>query len=254
MEVLHVLHIDSFMWGYGVSLLLAFGIYHYFIKVKNLKNNFIYHRGMNEALRVQRAWRYGGLDDGVWRYYISNDYGKFTWIRVVLKNLNYLYRQQDIQIDPDFVKKSWIEEQIEYFEKGIEKREDKLQKYERYEKRLYRAGLVVLIVLFGWFMLDQFGVVEYQGWHYLVLVSSLLLAGAAFLGEKFLKIAAFEEDIQNYKIMHHIYKDAQTLLETNKLDDKRYKEIIKKLGIKALDENSKWVVVHDSRGVEPELE
>jgi hypothetical protein len=222
--------------------------------VKNLKNNFIYHRGLNEALRVQVAWRHGGLDDGVWKYYILNDHGKFTWIRVVLKNLNYLYRQQDIQIDPNFVKENWIKEQIEYFENGIKTREEKLQKYEKHEKRLYRAGLVVLIILFIWFMLNQFGIVEHQGWHYLVLVSSLLLAGAAFLGEKFLKIEAFEEDIQNYKIMHSIYKEAQTLLENSKLDENSYKETIKKLGIKALDENSKWVVVHDSRGIEPELE
>jgi hypothetical protein len=62
-------------------------------------------------------------------------------------------------------------------------------------------------------------IVEHQGWHYLVWVSSLLFAGVAFLDEKFLKIEAFEEDIQNYKIMYSIFKEIQALLANSKLDE-----------------------------------
>jgi hypothetical protein len=80
------------------------------------------------------------------------------------------------------------------------------------------------------------------------------LVAAAFIGEQFIKIEAYEEEIQNFKIMRQLYKKAEKALHDIEENSLQYKKIIKKLGIKALEENSKWVIVHESRDFEPGLE
>ena len=258
MESMHVLHIDQFLWGYGIALLMAFGVYHYFIKKRNIKNDFIYSRGIAEALRVQKAYNHAGIDNCITRHYLTNHHHKFTWIKTALKNIYYLSTSEKRIKDDTYIKEKWIKGQITYMENAISLRENRLHRSEKIENLSYRVGFVVLVVLFGWFVLEQFHIVEHGvlpfSWHHLVLVSSLLLMTAAFIGEKYLKIEGYEEDIYNFEIMIEIYKKAQKLLEKTESDSEEYREIILDLGEKALDENSKWVVLHDGRRVEPSLE
>jgi 2-C-methyl-D-erythritol 4-phosphate cytidylyltransferase len=50
------------------------------------------------------------------------------------------------------------------------------------------------------------------------------------------------------------FEDAKETLESVKKDSNEYKKIIFDLGLKALEENSKWVVLHDSVRVKPSLD
>ena len=252
MEIVDTIQADSFMWGYALSVFMAFALYYLFIKKGGVKTNHIHSRGIVEALRVQKAWHHAGLKEDVSLYYLSDYHPKYTWIRTFLKNLNYLQQQQYATKDINYVKEEWVKGQINYMKDAIKFREANLKKYETYEKRLYLAGFIVLVIEFVWFLLEDFAIIPYKtpfDWHYLIIVSALLFTAAAFLGEKFLKVEAYEEDIQNFKIIQPIYEQAQRSLD-KKPDDEKIKKIIKELGIKALHENSKWIVLHDRRDVE----
>ena len=50
------------------------------------------------------------------------------------------------------------------------------------------------------------------------------------------------------------FQKAKQALKSVETGSKAYKKIIYDLGIKALEENSKWVVLHDSMRAKPSLE
>ena len=77
---------------------------------------------------------------------------------------------------------------------------------------------------------------------------------AAFIGEKYIKIEGYEEEIYNFYELLQDFKNAKDALKNLKKDSNEYKDIIYDLGIKALQENSKWVMLHDKMRVKPSLE
>ena len=77
---------------------------------------------------------------------------------------------------------------------------------------------------------------------------------AAFIGEKYIKIEGYEEEIYHFNAMLTNFLDAKEALGNITKDSREYREIVYHLGLKALDENSKWVVLHDRMRAEPSLE
>jgi len=259
LEIMHVLHIDSFIIGYGVGLLLAFGIYRLFMKNGKVQDDFVYSRGFVEAFRVQNAWNSAKLGKRVAKYYLKNQHHKFTWIKVILKNLYYL---DSTSFTPKYEKGStpedWINGQIAYFEKAIKLRHKNLVFWEKIEKFLYLLGFVMLILMFVIYTLEVLHIIHHGewwfNWHYLVMASGLLLMVAAFIGEKYIKIEGYEEEIYNFYKLLQDFNNAKEALEKTEKEREEYKDIIYDLGIKALQENSKWIVLHDKMRVKPSLE
>jgi len=86
------------------------------------------------------------------------------------------------------------------------------------------------------------------------LVSGLLLLVAAFIGEKYIKIEGYEDDIYHFNAMLSDFEEAKGALGATSKDSSEYKQIVSDLGLKALEENSKWVVLHDSMRAKPSLD
>ena len=261
MEMMHVMHWDFMTWGYGVGLLLAFDLYWFFMKNGKVQDDFVYSRGFAEAIRVQNAWNGAKLGKSVARYHLKDQHHKFTWLKTVLKNLDYIDKDKE-PFTPAYDKGStphdWIDGQIEYFTDALKKRHGKHLLWERIETWLYKVGLVSLVLMFVVFALESLHLVHHGAlwfnWHYLVLVSGLLLMVAAFIGEKYMKIAGFEEEIYHFNAMLSDFKEAKKALTDVTEGSDAYRKIIYDLGRKALDENSKWVVLHDSMRAKPSLE
>ena len=262
LELMHNLHIDHFTAGYGLGLLGAFGIYGYFLQKGKVQDDFVYFRGLAEALRVQGVWnirKEKKKKKCVSNYYLASEHHKYTWLRVVLKNLFYLDKNSFSPYgDENYDEMMWIEEQKKYFEKTILDREKSLSRLEWIESMLYKFGITVLVLMFVHYTLESLHIIGHHTlpftWHNLVMVSGILLLSAVFIGDRYVKIEGYEEEIYNYKKMKNIFADAEILL--NNLDNTRdeYWEIIYDLGRKALEENSKWVVLHDSLRIKPEVE
>lgn len=261
LEIMHALYLDHFTIGYGLGLLLAFGLYWKFMKNGKVQDDFVYSRGFAEALRVQNAWNSAKLGKSVAKYYLKDQHHKFTWLKTTLKNLFYLDKDH-IPFTPSYEKDSsveaWIDGQITYFKDASKLRHEKFERLEFWEKWLYRAGLVTLVLMFSIYALESLHVVNHGdlwfNWHYLVLISGLLLLVAAFIGEKYVKIEGYEDDIYHFNAMLADFEEAKSTLEAVSVDSEEYKQIVYDLGLKALEENSKWVVLHDSMRAKPSLD
>jgi len=258
LETMHVLHINPLIIGYGVSLFFAFGLYQYFMKKGKIQDDFVYSRGFAEALRIQNAWNHVKIQKSISSYYLADQHHKFTWIKVVLKNLCYLDQKPFSPYGGNYNEKEWIDEQIDYFKTAVRERHTKFQKLEWFEKIFYRMGFAALVLMFLIYALESLHIVEHGAlwfnWHYLVLASGLFLLVAAFIGEKYVKIEGYEEEIYHFNTMLSTFLDAKKELQSVTEGSEEYKKIIEDLGLKALDENSKWVVLHDSMRVKPSLD
>ncbi len=289
LEVMHVLHIDNFIIGYGIGLLLAFALYRFFMKNGKVQDDFVHSRGFVEAIRVQNAWNSAKIGDNVAKYYLKDQHHKFTWIKFILKNLYYIDKEH-IPFIPRYdngnTPEDWIEGQIKYFrEFALPQRNKKFEKWEKIEKFFYRVGFVTLLLMFGIFLGEYFHLINHElfykeifgfnigeflekigfievnehhqkhlNWHLLVLVSGISLLIAAFIGEKYIKIEGYEDEIYHFNAMLNNFQKAKQALKSVETGSKAYKKIIYDLGIKALEENSKWVVLHDSMRAKPSLE
>jgi len=264
-ETMHVLgsigmHLSSLNFVYIIGLAVSAGIYFFIIKREDLQNRYIYARGIREALRVQNAFNHADIKKDVSNYFLRDTNINYFWTKLLLKGINRvdktLYGENEM---------GWINNQLKYFKKGIKIRAKKLEFWEKWEKFFYWLGLVALIVMSLLFFIDYFHIgiensTKHENsqltklWHYSILVSSIAFTAAAFIGEKYLKILAYEEEIYNFSLIKNFFESAREELNGITKDDPKYKEIIYNLGKEALNEHSKWVVLHDTRRIKWEVE
>jgi len=241
----------TFLIGYFVVVILMFVFYYGFFKNADLEKHFAHSRGMSEALRVQGFWFC--IDKEPQRagdYYLLDEVSELVWIRVVLKNIYFLETlQQDRSIDFECIKVDWIDEQINYYENAIRNRKRKLSFLKDIEQKVYMLGAVLTIGLFIYYSFTGFG----KLCHPLLFASGVSFAVAAFIGEKYLPIKGYEEEIHNFKLMFYNFSMAKDRLEMTE-DIAQQKKIIYDLGEKALQENSRWLVYHSKYKIEPIVE
>ena len=291
LEIMHVLHFDNFIIGYIIGLLLAFGLYRFFMKNGQVQDDFVYSRGFVEALRIQNAWNSSGLNKSVAKYYLKDQHYKFIWLKTTLKNIFYLDKTPFIpEYTEDSSVESWINGQINYFKGAINERDKKFEKWEFVEKIFYWIGFIFLVLMFIIYLGETTHLIKHElfyklsvgsyslgsifesinflkgdsvehmhlNWHVLVLISGLSLLVAAFIGEKYIKIEGYEEDIYHFNAMLSDFEDAKKALSDTENDKEKWilrnKKIVYDLGLKALEENTKWVVLHDSMRAKPSLD
>lgn len=255
LEVMHNLRLDYFIIGYGVGLFLAYCIFWLFMKNGKIQNNFIQFRGIAEALRVQKEWNRAGLDCCVADHFLSFGHEKFNWLKTVLKNIYHLSPKDEKSLSSIH---AWIDSQIQYFDKNIPVKEKKLNRLLFIGKLLFSLGFLALIVMFSLFFLETAHIIGHHSlplsWHHFVLLSGVLIMTGTFIVEKYIKIQGYEEDLYNYKLMRAIYLRAKENLVLAKNDEAACGRIVFDLGKKALEENSKWVLLHERRRAEPKLD
>ena len=234
--------------GYFVLLAGAYYIYKWKMHTGKLQDDFIFSRGLSEAIRIQNAWNAVGLNKSVSDYYLRNEPTKLTWIRMALKNIHYL--------DPGYYESEtdWINGQITYFIKEIKNREDNLKKYEKSEYRFFIIGAgAVEIVAIMYFLELAHWIPHWHfpyNWHFVVLISGIALLFAAFT-KKFLFIQGYEEEKSSFEEILLNFERAKELMAAGNIDQKR---VIFDLGKKALMENSQWVGLHNTRRAKFEME
>jgi len=257
LELMHVLYgVDDFKpWashlivGYLLLLFIAWIIYKVFMHTGKLQDDFIFSRGLSEAIRIQNAWNAIELDKSVSDYYLRNEPVSLTWIRMVLKSIHFL---DNSHYEPASI---WITGQTCYYQREIKNREKQIKKYEKYEHWLFIAGFIGAIVVFIWYFLEIFHVVDHghfpKNWHFIVLVSgiALLLVGYA---KKVLFVQGYEEEKSSFEEILPSFGRAGELLVAGDAEQK--KRVVFDLGKKALMENSQWVGLHDARRAKFEME
>ena len=234
--------------GYFVLLGMAYYVYKQKMHTGKLQDDFIFSRGLSEAMRIQNAWNAVGLDKSVSDYYLRSEPAKLTWIRIALKNIYYFDKDSYESVE------DWLDGQINYFKKEIKNRTVNLEKYEKSEHHLFYIGAgavgVVAIMYFAelWHWIPH-GHFPYN-WHFIVLISGIALLFAAFT-KKFLFIQGYEEEKNSFKELLPSFEKAKKLISD---DSEQKKKVVFDLGKKALIENSQWVGLHDARRAKFEIE
>ena len=260
LEYMHSFQKEHFIVGYGAGILLAFGVYAMFMRNGKVQEDFVYSRALAESIRVQNALNGGKIDMNVAKEYLKEEHHKYTWIKVILTNLYTIEKTPFIpRGDKSQKPKDWIEGQINYFKnQSIPQRQKRYHFFEKIEKIFYRLGLTLLIAMFIWYFFGEHIVKETKEFkhilHTLVFASGISLLIATFIGEKYLKIEGFEEELYHFKKMLNKFTKAKKELQNVKEYSPEYEKIVKDIAKKALDENSRWVVMHDSRKAKPSVE
>ena len=76
----------------------------------------------------------------------------------------------------------------------------------------------------------------------------LLPAMAAVL-TAYIEFAAYEDDVREHEGTKLLFDRAQERLQSSDLDEQQ--EVIRQLGIEALQENANWALLHKTREVKP---
>ena len=238
--------------GYFGFLALAFVLYKTKMENGKLQEKFIYSRGLSEAIRIQSAWNAAGLNKRVSRYHLATQDNKFTWMRLIMKNMHY--------IDSSHYESAieWVEGQTGYFRDRVPERKASEKKWHIIEETLLYSGIAMMFVILGLFAYETYTHVHLHfpfSWHGAVLLSGILLLTSNFIG-RYVKIQGFKEEHHDYKEMLAVYEKAQKhlgldgngkVLEGADVDEVTKARIFTDLGKKALEENSRWIELHDSR-------
>ncbi len=257
LEFFHDFSVDISLIFYGLGIIIAFFIYYLFLKKGDVQNNFVYSRGFVEALRVQNIWNAVNLDISVSDYYLVNQHHKYAWIRIALRNITYIDKTpfNKTKNNKKFIPEYWIKEQMEYYKDAIMVRDKSFAFWEKMEKFFYITGLVFLIIMFIYYFAEKmFELHNHHILHLFIFLSGVTLLIAVLIGEQYMQLEGFEEEIYNFEVMYNLFSNTKEALNKVSKYSNEYKNIIKDLGIAALEENTKWVVLHDKNRVKPILE
>jgi len=245
----------DFLWLiFPLSVSAAAGLY---IVAKRLRieNQFLDSRSFAEALRIQFYWGLSGIDEPASKHYLRHHRGSIDWIRTALLNIS-LFRAQDPSSpgDKEGMKATltlWVEAQASWFSAKAEHQRRTLARLERIANRslcsvVALSFLIALSLLLPapWHSAWQSLVHEHLNGilHLLIAVPSIALG----IFKIWVDQAGYDEQARNYSHMANLFAhracELKEYLEADKLSDAR--DVIRDLGIQALQENGSWLVMH----------
>ncbi|HIP02878.1 MAG TPA: hypothetical protein EYG75_05125 [Campylobacterales bacterium] len=174
-----------------------------------------------------------------------------------MKNMYYLDKSHYETVE------EWINAQKKYFRDRVPKRKHSAHKFHVIEEWMLRLGIVMMFVVLGVFIYETYYHIHLHfpfSWHGAVLASGVLLLGSNFIG-RYVNIQGFKEEYHDYEEMQAVFDKAQKHLglgtyanSAKTTDDATRARVITDLGKKALEENSRWVELHDSRRAKSAVE
>lgn len=238
-----------FKMGYFLFLALAFVFYMIGIKGGKIKDNFVFYRGFAEAMRVQNAWNAASINKRVSKYFLAKAPQEFAWMRIAIKNICFLDdKKSSYESEND-----WIKGQTKYFVNAIEKKKERLHIWHTIETFLFASGLFLLAAAF---CILVYEIAYHTHPHFphnskgAMVASGLVLLFTGFIN-KYIEIQGYKEDLYDYKKLFNMFKKAESLLQRRGVDKQK---VVEDLGKMALEENSRWVVLHYERKAKVELE
>ncbi len=229
-----------------VYIFLIGVFYIYYLKFQGLKEKQEDYRAISEGLRIHTAWNMVNINDSVSLYYLSHQKNELGWIRTALRGINIFHipKEEKDTISTDLVNKYWIDEQIEYFEKRIEKYEEKEISISRKISNYFKLFVVfsILFVLIDFlYIKDQKDILLF-GLDWIDILKVVFVGLPLTMATYFKSKQLFEghnDILKEYTLSLDIFKRAQKLEKEN---FKNKQNIYKNLGIEALRENSSWIV------------
>ena len=262
------------MFGDRVWLWFSFPLFvivalllHRTAKAKHVEDTYLDARALAEALRVQFFWTMAGIAEPVDKYYLVDHRAELDWIRIALKNVWLLHQDQaDFpSTTPDLksVLDNWVVDQEQWYRIKADRQSRSVHLRETVSK--YALQLAV-----AWSVLVPIGITLVARWHVLAHLKALisekqvksdlvyqifhialavpaLLAGAYRL---WIEQAGYEEQSRDYRSMQREFSVKAKEIEKNIDAVETAQALLVSLGVEALKENGRWLMLHRERPLE----
>ncbi|HEX5314644.1 MAG TPA: hypothetical protein VFX38_07055 [Gammaproteobacteria bacterium] len=242
---------------YGFFGLFALGFCLYEIaRRRDWHRKYLDYRVLAEGLRVQCCWAIAGIGnsgDGrfVYENFLQKQDPELGWIRQVMRDAELRTGFSDVNVQDglDFVRRYWVggaaapAGQLGYYNREAQRRYRLHRLTELLSSLCLWSGMIIAIVL---------GAVG-ERFSTTVVTILLLLLGLlpliAAVRSAYSHKRADKELIKQYRFMAHNFRNACRRLDDAR-DDEERREVLRALGLAALDEHAEWILLHRERPLE----
>ena len=229
---------------------------------RHIEQRYLDYRALAEACKVQYFWQIAGVADSVLAHYLWDRSGQLEWIRLALRTTTFgapTTLACPVRQRLKWVRDNWLEDQRGYFLGSANGRAGKAAHNRRLDDvwsgrsralAIAGAALMVFTAAFHLFIADL--TISAHDWLLKgLIVSYSLVFGAAGLCKVYQQTSAFSEHARKYECTGQMLRIAisqvDTALEVG--DEAKAMATIRSFGIKALDENGDWLLLHRERPV-----
>ena len=254
------------LWFSFPFFVIAALLLHRMARANHVEDTYLDTRALAEALRVQFFWTMAGIREPVDQYYLMDRRAELDWIRIALKNvwlMGWVATDAPTAVNLDAVLNGWVKPQEKWYR---QKADGQSRSVHRREK-VSQNGLIVAVL---WSILVPVSIMVPGPWHaiapwkslggkeqfesdwvyqalHVALAVPALLAGAYRL---WIEQAGYEEQSRDYRSMEREFTIKARELEKH-LDAVAVAQVIVlNLGIEALKENGRWLMLHRERPLE----
>ena len=242
--------------GFVIMALLV----HQWARVTHVEARYLDARALAEALRVQFFWEIAGIKRSVDRYYLMNRKSELDWIRYSLKNIWLLHQgiDEDTSVQPNrrVALERWVRHQQTWYGEKANRQSHSV----RQRERISRNGLLVAV---AWSILVPASFLIHGPWRnlgpwmpnkwkyqeamHVALVVPALLAAAYRL---WIEQSGYAEQSREYRFMERQFEIKAGELEANMDSPAMVEKLLVEVGIEALKENGRWLLLHRERPLE----
>lgn len=267
----HIYHkTDLFLYVYLAIFALAY-LWYFLAARKKLQSKYLDYRALAEGLRIQFFWQIAGFDDSVAFYYLRKQKSALDWVRHAVRSsmmsvltsqdpdqsaqhpgmthepsksghdrdeMQFLWDDEEERLR--HVKKHWVEDQANYFNKAAHREHHRLHGFERIINGTLALGFVLSVIQL------------FMAPNHVLWVAVGLSAVAAGMLHTYTDKRAFVQHSKQYQRMGNLFNRADLHLDTLLLAREHHeaREFLGELGREALIENGDWILTHRDRPID----
>jgi hypothetical protein len=249
------------LWFSFPLFVIAALVLHRAARARHIEAQYLDARALAEALRVQFFWDLAGVKQSVGRYYLADQPNELDWIRYGLKNVWLMHQGMGETTAPPnraAVLEYWVKDQRDWYQRKAERQGRSVRRRERVSRN-------ALLIAVAWSVLIPLSVMIHGPWHdvnpwknlmpgnwvyqlfHVTLAVPALIAGAYRL---WIEQAGYEEQSREYRSMERELSLKATELEAHLDSADAAQELLLQLGVAALSENGRWLLLHRERPLE----
>jgi hypothetical protein len=223
--------------------------------INRYKHRFESTRAAAEAMKVQGYWVDLGIKESAADYLLAAQIGDSSWVRRIARSVamldsslthaNHSMSTQGMMKNIKSIQKSWIADQIAFFENRIKSFENKLH-------ILKKLAYLCLFLGIGSYILSHEFIAKHL--HVNIELGNLYLLFFLLFGlaKGFTEIQAYEVLVKRYTASKHIFEQVDRVYQELLKGEsplgpetiERFRDLFQMLGVSVLEESSDWYVMN----------
>jgi hypothetical protein len=250
----HIAPDRHWLLGTYLGILLVTWLYSLAVRRSDFQSKHLDYRALAEGLRVQYFWAAAGLRENVADYYMRKQRTILDWIREAIQTWTLpsapvIARDSDVRAEGlRHAATQWVDDQARYYRRSASRLHGNLHRLERVTDVLFGTALTVAVVQLALHRLLHDAL--HLGHLPLLAIGLLLLSAGVLHG--YTGRRGLSELSQQFERMTSLHTFAlrrlDRLIATEDLAGAT--ELVRELGIEALEENGDWLLIHRQRPIE----